>query len=69
MFIRVPTIMRSTEAKRADFTIQFLIPVVKRVVAMRMGRVKEMAGRILPEGLKKRLVISAEEKILVMMPK
>lgn len=38
-------------------------------MARKTGRVKEMAGRILPVGLKKRSVMMVEEKTLPMMPK
>ena len=65
----VPIIIRRTEAKRADFTIQFLIPVEKIMVAKRRGSVKEIAGRILPVGLKKRSASSSEEKIFPKRPK
>ncbi len=65
----VPIIIRRTEAKRADFTIQFLTPVVKTMVAKRIGKVNEMAGRMLPVGLKKRSVSSSEEKIFPKRPK
>ena len=69
MLIMVPIIIRSTEAKSADLRVQFFIPVVKMVVATRMGMVKVIADRIFPVGLKKRLVRSSEEKTLPMMPK
>lgn len=65
----VPMIIRSIEAKRIDLRVQFFNPVVKIVVATRIGIVKVIAGRILPVGLKKRLVRSSEEKTLPMMPK
>ena len=69
MLMMVPTIMRRTEAKSADLTIQFLTPVVKITVATRIGKTKAMAGRILPVGLKKRSVRIVEEKTFPTIPK
>lgn len=69
MLIMVPMIIRRIEPNKTDLRVQFLIPVVKKVVAMRTGMVKEMAGSIPPVGLKKRSVMNSVEVNLLIRPK